>query len=540
MSFESHHLLAAFVLFTWSNACARPAVPAPDSPTLAGVAAERGEGREAVLFPSEPIEEVSAPFPMTPFTRPTFPAAAFDIRDFGAIADGKTKNTSAIGRAIEAAVSAGGGSVVVPKGRWLTGALHLKSNINLYLARGAELLFSTDFSDYLPPVFTRWEGTELFGYSPLIYAKDCQNVAITGSGKLVGQGEAWFSWKNSRAAAEQLYDLAASGVPVNDRVFAAEGGLRPSFIETVSCKNVLIEGVTITSGPFWTIHPVYSENVIIRRVHVETDGPNTDGCDPDSSKNVLIEDSFFSTGDDCVVIKSGLNEDGWRVGRPSENIVVRRVHGERGHGGVVIGSEMSGGVKNVWVTDSEFSGTDRGLRIKTMRGRGGTVENVFYENVRHSGLRLTAIELTTAYASSNVKPKTDRAPTIRGIHVKNLTTRGSARALDITGLPEQPISTLTFDDVEIASELGVRCVECRDVRFSRTKITAQRGAPFQLDGAHDISFADSCSGPWRECVERVVRVMRPPGRSSTVGDAARPNERTRRLAIVRHASGPSK
>ena len=289
-------------------------------------------------------------------------------------------------------------------------------------------------------------------------------------------------------------------------MFDSEGTLRPSFIQTVGCKNVLIEGVTISSGPFWTIHPVYSEYVIIRRVRVVTDGPNTDGCDPDSSKNVLIEDSFFSTRDDCVVIKSGLNEDGWRVGKPSENIVVRRLHGEKGRGGVVIGSEMSGGVKNVWVSDSEFQGTDRGLRIKSMRGRGGAIENVFYENVKHQDLRLMAVEVTTFYNSSNVKPKTEKPPTIRGVHVKNITTQGATQAIDIVGLPELPIQDVTFDDVVIASQRGVRCrIDCQGVRFSHTKITPQSGLPFQLDGAHDVSFDASCSGAPNACIERVGR-----------------------------------
>ena len=459
----------------------------------------------AVVFPTEPIEPVAAPFPIAQFVRPSFPPAVFDIRDFGALAEAKTKNTEAIRRAIAAASSQGGGSVLVPAGRWLTGPIRLQSNIHLYLAAGAELLFSRDFADYLPPVFTRWEGTEVYSYSPLIYAKDCQNVAITGSGTLDGQGDAWFSWKQSKAAAEELYELAASGVPPEQRVFVKEGSLRPSFIETVGCKNVLIEGVTIHNGPFWTIHPVYSENVIIRRVHVDTNGPNNDGCDPDSSKNVLIEDSFFSTGDDCVVIKSGLNEDGWRVGRASENIVVRRLHGERGHGGVVIGSEMSGGVKNVWVTDSEFIGTDRGLRIKSMRGRGGTIENVFYENVKHDHLRLMAVEITAFYGSSNVKPKSVTPPTIRGVHVKNLMAHGAAQAIDIVGLSELPVSDVTFENVEISSQLGVRCIDCRDVRFSHTTITPQSGVPFQLNGARGVSFDETCVGVPSACIERVGR-----------------------------------
>ena len=458
-----------------------------------------------VVFPSEPIEAVRAPFPMPEFVRPKFPLAVFDIRDFGA-RTGSAKNTAAIRQAIQQAARMGGGTVLIPPGRWLTGPIRLLSNINLHLVAGAELLFSQDLADYLPPVFTRWEGTEVYSYSPLIYAKDCQNVAITGGGKLDGQGSAWWPRKqNEKAAAQKLYDLAAAGVPPELRVFGGEGGLRPSFVQTVGCKNVLIEGVTIKSGPFWTIHPLYSENVIIRRVRVETEGPNTDGCDPDSSKNVLIEDSFFDTGDDAVVIKSGLNEDGWRVGRASENIVVRRLHAQRGHGGVVIGSEMSGGVKNVWVTDSEFNGTDRGLRIKSMRGRGGTIENVFYENVKHDNLRLMAVELTTFYGSANVKPKTERPPTIRGIHIKNLSARGGERAFDIVGLPELPIQDVTFENVEIASRLGARCIDCQDVRFSSVKVMPQSGRSFQLDGAHGISFDDTCTGAPGACVEQMGR-----------------------------------
>jgi len=426
----------------------------------------------------------------------------YDVRGFGAVADGVTKNTDAFKKAIAAAVAKGGGTVLVPAGRWVTGPIHLASNVNLHLADGAELLFSQDFEDYLPVVFSRWEGLELMNYSPLVYAKDCENVAITGKGKLDGRGQAWWPWKKTQKdAAKRLYDMASAGTPPEKRIFGTEGDLRPSFIQTVGCKNVLIEGVTITSGPMWTIHPVYSENVIVRRVTVLTDGPNNDGLNPDSSKNVLVEDSFFSTGDDCVVIKSGLNEDGWRVGRPSENIVVRRLRGQRGHGGVVIGSEMSGGVRNVFVDDCEFVGTDRGLRIKSMRGRGGVVENVYYQNVRHLDLRLLDVEMTTFYASSTLVPLTQKPPTIRGVHVKNVTGNGGKTAAEIVGLPELPIEDVTFDDVSIASETGIRCTDAQNIRFTNTKITPRTGSAYRLENARKVTLERSCASPTSECVE---------------------------------------
>ena len=439
---------------------------------------------------------------MPSLERPAFPNQSFDVRAHGAKEGGTIKNTEAFRKAVHAAASAGGGTVLVPAGRWLTGPIRLESNVNLHLSAGAVLLFSQDFGDYLPPVFTRWEGLELYNYSPLIYAKDCQNVAITGSGKLDGQGAAWWPWKQTqKEAAKRLYELASRGVPVEQRVFGVEGGLRPSFIQTVGCKNVLIEGVTISNGPMWTIHPVYSENVIVRRVNVITEGPNNDGCNPDSSRNVLVEDSFFSTGDDCVVIKSGLNEDGWRVGRPSENIVVRRLKGERGHGGVVIGSEMSGGVRNVQVQDCEFTGTDRGLRIKSMRGRGGVIENVFYENVRHVDLRLMDVELTTFYASSTLVPLTQTPPLIRGVYVRNVEGRGAKTAIDVVGLPEKPIENLLFENVALSAAQGVRCKDCRGVRFVAAKIEPATGPSFRLENVEDVSIDRGCAPGSVSCVE---------------------------------------
>jgi polygalacturonase len=503
---ESKTLRRLFALaFAVFAACASPpppesAAPAPPA-TAAPVPAPLLPAGEPLLS-NEPIQPISAPFPMPALERPRFPPGVWDVRAFGAVSDGVTKNTEAFRKAIAAAVAKGGGTVLVPAGRWVTGPIHLASNVNLHVAEGAEILFSQDFADYLPVVFSRWEGLELMNYSPLVYAKDCENVAITGKGKLDGRGQAWWPWKKTQKdAAKRLYDMASAGTPPEKRVFGSEGDLRPSFIQTVGCKNVLVEGVTITSGPMWTIHPVYSENVIVRRVTVLTDGPNNDGLNPDSSKNVLVEDSFFSTGDDCVVIKSGLNEDGWRVGRPSENIVVRRLRGQRGHGGVVIGSEMSGGVRNVFVDDCEFVGTDRGLRIKSMRGRGGVVENVYYQNVKHLDLRLLDVEMTTFYASSTLVPLTQKPPTIRNVHVKNVTGNGGKTAAEIVGLPELPIEDVTFDDVSIASETGVRCTDAENVRFTNTRIAPKTGSAFRLENARKVTLERSCAGPVNQCVE---------------------------------------
>lgn len=492
-----------FVLLVVCIGCTGGAQRAPrGEPPGPGSLGGKTVGSPDPFVPTEIIQPIQAAFTMPTPRRPQFPSRVFDIRAYGAQEGGLVKNTEAFRSAVRAATSEGGGTVLVPEGRWLTGPIHLESNVNLHVSAGAVVLFSQTFSDYLPPVFTRWEGLELYNYSPLIYAKDCENVAVTGTGKLDGQGSAWWPWKQTqKESAKRLYELASAQVPPEQRVFGVEGGLRPSFIQTVSCKNVLVEGVTITNGPMWTIHPVYSENVIVRRVQVVTEGPNNDGCNPDSSRNVLVEHSFFSTGDDCVVIKSGLNEDGWRVGRPSENIVVRNLKGERGHGGVVIGSEMSGGVRNVHVENCEFKGTDRGLRIKSMRGRGGVVENVYYQNVHHQDLRLMVVEMTTFYASSTLVPLTQKPPLIRGVHVRNVSASGARIAAELVGLPEVPIQDITFENVRIAADQGIRCTDCERIRFKETHISPSTGPKFRLENARGIAVEQSCPASDPACIE---------------------------------------
>jgi polygalacturonase len=424
----------------------------------------------------------NAPFPVPAFTRPSFPDRTFDITRFGAVPDGVTKNTAAFARAIAAAKAAGGGRILVPPGRWLTGPIQITSDdgkscdgIDLHVADNATVLVSPDFKDYLPPVLTRWEGLDVMNYSPLVYVHGCRNVALTGEGRLIGQGWNWWKWKDDCTCtvsgsgdsaavgtctptvphrpetcscpvvpvgkrnstsftcnpdAYTLYDLARNNTPVEQRVMASlddtspegvKGHLRPVFVEFNGCRNVLIEGVTVQYGPFWTIHPVYSENVIVRRVTIVTfvqgdtyyfkdatgastsaKAANGDGINPDSSRNVLIEDSFLNTSDDVVAIKAGLNEDGWRVNKPSENVIVRHIQSGGGHGGVTVGSEMSGGVRNVFAYDNDLGG-ETALRIKTLPGRGGFIDGIHYDTIRVTAAKL-GLEVTTNYQSGTVDP----------------------------------------------------------------------------------------------------------------------------------------
>ena len=439
----------------------------------------------AAYDPAEIIAPITAPFPMPQLQRPAFPNRVVSIADHGAVPGGEVKNTAAIAAAIKAAADAGGGRVLIPAGRWLTGPVHLRSHIDLHLAEGAVLVFSDVMEDYLPPVFVRCGGIELYNYSPLIYARDCENIAITGPGRLDGNARAWWSWKKKESG--KPAEMAAAGVPVEKRVFGTrEAAIRPNFVSFIECKNVLFEGFTIGGGPNWTINPVYCENVIVRRVNVDTDGPNNDGLDPDSCSNVLVEYCTFSTGDDCVVLKSGYDEDGRRVGRPTENVVVRHSSSKRGHGGLVIGSEMSGSVRNVYMHDCDFEGTDRVLRIKSRPGRGGVVENVWVENVTGRDLKREVVILNMDYSSDPTPAKDTHPPTFRNIHVKKLTASGAPVAIRITGLADSLIHDITFDDVTITAKEGVIAKYARDLTFTHSQITTAKGPLFQLESVTGV------------------------------------------------------
>ncbi len=430
----------------------------------------------------EDIAPVVAPFTLPPFSRPQIPDRTFNIKDYGAVEGGVEKNTEAIRKTIEAAARAGGGRVVIPPGKWLTGAIHLDNNIDLHIAKGAELLFSQDFADYLPVVFSRHEDTECFKHSSFIYAEGKTNIAITGEGVLNGQGKPWWGFKESKKDVEaRLRDMGEKDVPVEKRIFDGSDGniLRPAFFQPMNCTNVLVEGVTFLYGAFWTITPTYCENVILRRVRIETEGayghtPNGDGVDPSSCRNVLIEYCEFNTGDDCVAIKSGRDRDGLRVGKPTENVVVRHCRGLRGHGGIVVGSETSGGIRNVYAFDCSFKGTDRIVRIKTARGRGGVVEHMWFRGLTGEEIVMEAIHLNMLYTGTRFpeQPVSASTPRVRDIHIADVTcTSGKSYAVEMLGLPEMPIEDVTIDSVRMSGAKGINCVDVRKVSLSALDIT---------------------------------------------------------------------
>ena len=380
---------------------------------------------------------------------PVFPARDFVITAYGAQPGADA--TAALRAAIAACSQAGGGRVVVPAGEWLTGAVVLQSNVNLHIAKGATLKFSTDFAAY-PTVLTRWEGTECMNYSPFIYAYGQENIAITGEGTLDGQASTdnWWGWTKKGARLDRpdssaLVQMGERGVPVAQRVFGPGHYLRPNFIQPYRCQNILIEGVTIVRSPMWEINPELSSNITVRGVKISTHGPNNDGCDPESCRDVLIEGCVFDTGDDCIAIKSGRNNDGRRVGVPSENLIVRGCTMKDGHGGVVIGSEISGGCRNVFVEDCVMDSPDldRALRLKSNARRGGVLENIFMRNVRIGRVAEAVLTVDLLYEEG---AKGDFPPTVRNIHIDSVTSEHSPRVLWIHGFPGAIIDGIHLSD----------------------------------------------------------------------------------------------
>ncbi len=377
---------------------------------------------------------------------PVFPDKEFVITDYGAVGDEQTDCTEAFRKAVADCHSAGGGKVIVPAGIFCTGPIHLKSGVNLHLKEGAVIRFSNNPAHYMPVVFTRFEGTECMNYSPPIYAFEQENIAITGSGTLDGNAdeEHWWNWKTTQKPDVQaLVKQGEEGVPVSERIYGEGHFLRPNMIQPYRCRNILIEGVTVRNSPMWHIHPVLSRNITVRNVKVIGHGPNNDGCNPESCRDVLIENCYFDTGDDCIAIKSGRNNDGRRVNVPSENIIVRGCTMKDGHGGVVLGSEISGSARDVFVEDClmDSPNLDRGLRIKTNSVRGGVIERIFMRNVIMKEVREAALKIDFYYEEGDGGPF---KPIVRDIFLTNVTCRKSKYPWHLRGYPSSPIRNVVL------------------------------------------------------------------------------------------------
>ncbi|ABQ07264.1 glycoside hydrolase family 28 protein [Flavobacterium johnsoniae] len=442
---------------------------------------------EAETDPWKTMELTIKNLPKTNFQDKTY-----NINDFGAVADGKTLNTAAFEKAIQTCTENGGGKVLVPNGKYLTGAIHLENNVNLHLEDKAEILFSLNPKDY-PIVHTSWEGTELMNYSPLIYAKNKTNVAITGKGILNGQADStnWWIWsgakmygwkkgipsQNDPTNREVLVDMAEKDIPVEQRIFGEGRYLRPNFIEFFECNTVLVKDITVINSPFWILHPIKTNNMIIDGVTVNSHGPNNDGCDPEYSQNIVIKNCTFNTGDDCIAIKAGRDADGRRVAIPSKNIIVQNCKMIDGHGGVVIGSEISAGVNNVFVENCvmDSPNLDRAIRIKTNSRRGGIIENVFVRNLEVGTVKECVLKLNMFYNVYGSQTG-NFIPVIRNINLENVNVKnGGKYSIWAEGYKESPVENITLKNVKIQKVDSIYLLKnVKNINFINTYINEKK------------------------------------------------------------------
>lgn len=466
-----------------------------------------------------------------------FKKDTLSIAEYGAVNDGLTLNTVSINTAIADCSKKGGGVVVIPEGMWLTGPVELKSNVNLHLKKNALLQFTKDFNQY-KLVEGNWEGLEQMRNQSPIWADNQQNIAITGYGIIDGAGEAWRMVKKDKLTESQWKALIASGGVVNEEkkmwypsaktvkgssikdpgkispeksaefYESVKDFLRPNLLVFNGCKQILLEGVTFQNSPAWNLHPLLCEDLIVRNVYVKNPwyAQNGDGIDVESCKNVLIDGSTFDVGDDGICIKSGRDAAGRKRGIPTENVVIRNSTVYHAHGGFVIGSEMSGGAKNIFITDCTFIGTDIGLRFKTTRGRGGVVENIHARNINMKDIVGEAILFDMYYAALDpvplsgekretpkveLLPVTEETPVFRNFHISNITCDGASKAVFIRGLPELSISDIYLDNLTIKAKQGIDIQEAKNIQISRLNLHADQTKPLiNIQNGNNISFKD--------------------------------------------------
>ena len=459
------------------------------------------------------------PFQMPEVAAPKFPDYQVNLRDFGAVGDGIVLNTEAFAKAIDALSAKGGGRLVVPAGVWHTGPIVLKSNINLHLEVGAVILFAADESLY-PLIKTSFEGLDTRRCQSPLTANGCENIAITGHGVIDGNGQYWRPVKKSKMTEGQWKEVLArpGGVAVRKDYWVPSQGyadaekkadmnvvkassdaewnaikrfLRPVMISLVSCKNVLLQGVIFQNSPAWNIHPLMCENIILDNVLARNPAyaQNGDALDLESCKNALIVNSKFDAGDDGICIKSGKDADGRRRGIPCENVVVDGCTVFAGHGGFVVGSEMSGGVKNILVKSCQFLGTDVGLRFKSTRGRGGIVENIFIRNISMTDIKTDAITFNMYYGGKSVAemladgdnpdnttkaPVTEETPIFRNIDIQDVVCNGAGRAMEFNGLPEMPIQGINLKNIVIKAKKDAVFANAENIKKENVNITIQK------------------------------------------------------------------
>ncbi len=456
------------------------------------------------------------PFSMPEVKAPVIPSRDVNLKDFGAVGDGRTLCTDAFAKAVDALSAKGGGRLVVPRGVWHTGPIVLKSNINLHLEKGAVILFAADETLY-PLIKTSFEGLDTRRCQSPLSANGAENIAITGQGVIDGNGQYWRPLKKAKVTEAQWKKFTESGgVLKNKNLWLPSEGyakgdaiadmnvpqglssdadwnsvkrfLRPVMVSLVSCRNVLLQGVIFQNSPAWNIHPLMCENIILDDVLVRNPAyaQNGDALDLESCKNALIVNSRFDAGDDGICIKSGKDADGRRRGRPCENVVVDGCTVFAGHGGFVVGSEMSGGVRNILVENCQFLGTDVGLRFKSTRGRGGIVENIFIDGISMNDIKTDAITFNMYYGGKSVsemladgdkpnnvdlKPVDETTPIFRNINIKNVVCNGAGRAMEFNGLPEMPIDGITLDNIDIIASSDAEFSNYKNVKKTNVNIT---------------------------------------------------------------------
>jgi polygalacturonase len=475
-------------------------------------------------------------FDMPVISEPVFPAYTVSITDFGAVNDGQTLNTKAIADAINAVTGKGGGKVVIPRGLWLTGPIILKNNINLNIEEGALVVFSSD-KDLYPLIETCFEGQNTVRCTSPIYGKDLENIAITGKGIFDGTGEVWRPVKKEKVTESQWKNLIKSGgvtstdgktwypsksylegqnisemnVPAKitkpENFIKIKDFLRPVMVSLVNCKKILIDGPVFQNSPAWCLHPLMCEDLTIRNVTVKNPwySQNGDGLDIESCKNTIICNSNFDVGDDAICIKSGKDEDGRKRARPTENLVIKNCIVYHGHGGVTIGSEMSGGVKNVSVSACTFIGTDVGLRFKSNRGRGGVVENIYFSNIIMINIPTQAISFSMYYAGlssaeifaegTSIKKTKEEIPGVtletprfKNISIKNITCKGALKAAFLEGLPEMNLENITLENVDIEAENGFECRDVNGLSIKGLRLNTHSSPAIQLINSSNIDI----------------------------------------------------